>query len=282
MKQLNFDRRKYGKELLIDAVNEGEIDFVEDTLLPSFYVLLFVKEGSGLYQIDLEQFELKDNTILFIRPGQINIVKEILVERARMLVFEGAFLDEFFVDKNFIYKFNCFHSRDAPSYLTLDPVKFQKYYDLAAEIHQEILDLSGDSDHILRSLIYYLLIRLDQHYAQRYKVLRSNSLDPNLLDFQRLLFSTIRDNPNVEDFAGRLRISRVHLNNLCKKYYSKTASRIIKEHLITEIKKELRYSKKDIAEIAYQFNFSAPSNFSRFVKQMTGLPPQAFTQSLSN
>lgn len=282
MKHLIFDKRKYGKELLIDAVDEGEIEFIDDTLRPSFYVLLFVKRGNGTYQVDLEHFELQDDTVLFIRPGQINIVKNADIEQGRMLVFEGAFLDEFFVDKNFIYKFNCFHSRETPSYLPIDQPTFRKYYDLAAEIKGEILDLTEDSDHILRSLIYYLLIRLDQHYAQRYNAPRSNSADAKLLEFERLLFSTIQENRNVEDFAKQLRVSRVHLNKLCKKHYSKTASQIIKEHLITEIKKELKYSNKDFSEIAYQFNFSAPSNFSRFVKQMTGLSPQDFVRSLSD
>ncbi|MCO6491200.1 MAG: helix-turn-helix transcriptional regulator [Phaeodactylibacter sp.] len=282
MKQLDLDRRKYGKELLIDAVGEGEIDFVDDVLRPSFYVILFIKKGSGLYKLDLEHFELKDNMAVFVRPGQVNDVKEVNIELGRMLVFEGAFLDEFFVDKNFIYKFTCFHSQGAPSCLPVEAFKFQQYYDMAGEIQEEILALTEDSHHILRSLIYYLLIRLDQHYAEQYNTPRNNPANTKLLEFQKLLFSTIRENKNVEDFARRLKVSRVHLNKLCKKYYSKTASQVIREHLITEIKKELKFSKKDYAEIAYEFNFSAPSNFSRFVKKMTGLSPQGIAPSLSN
>lgn len=282
MKQLDLDKRKYGKELLIDAVGEGEIDFIDNVLRPSFYVILFIKKGSGQYRLDLEHFELKDNMAVFVRPGQVNNIKEVNIEMGRMLVFEGAFLDEFFVDKNFIYKFNCFHSQGSPSCLPIDALKFQKYYDMAAEIREEILCLTDDSHHILRSLIYYLLIRLDQHYAEQYHSPRNSLADTKLLEFQKLLFSTIRENKNVEEFAHNLKISRVHLNKLCKKYYSKTASQVIKEHLVTEIKKELKFSKKDYAEIAYEFNFSAPSNFSRFVKKMTGLSPQDIALSLSN
>ncbi|MCB0587715.1 MAG: AraC family transcriptional regulator [Phaeodactylibacter sp.] len=282
MKQLIFNRRKYGRELLIDAVSEEEMEFIDDILQPSFYILLFVKKGNGRYQLDLEDFMLKNNMAIFIRPGSINIVKDITIEQGRMLVFEGAFLDEFFVDKNFIYKFNCFHSQDFPSFLPIDMRQFLKYYNMAAEIQEEILAMTGDSHHILRSLIYYLLIRMDQHYAERYGAPRSNLADTKMLEFQKLLFSTIRENKNVEGYARQLGISRVHLNKLCRQYYSKTASQVIKEHLITEIKKELKYSKKDFSEIAYAFNFSAPSNFSRFVKQMTGLTPQEFIRPLSN
>lgn len=282
MKQLDLDKRKYGKELLIDAVGEGEFDFADGILCPSFYAILFIKKGSGQYRLDLEDFELKDNMAVFVRPGQVNDVRAVNIELGRMLVFEGAFLDEFFVDKNFIYKFNCFHSQGHPSCLLVEESRFRKYYSMAGEIQEEILALTDDSHHILRSLIYYLLIRLDQHYARRYHTPRNNPADAKLLEFQKLLFSTIKENKSVEEFAHRLKVSRVHLNKLCRKYYSKTASQVIREQLITEIKKELKFSKKDYAEIAYEFNFSAPSNFSRFVKKMTGFSPQEITLSLSN
>jgi AraC family transcriptional regulator, transcriptional activator of pobA len=74
----------------------------------------------------------------------------------------------------------------------------------------------------------------------------------------------------------------MHLNNLCQKYFSKTANQIIRERSASEIKKEIRYSEKSFSEIAYEFNFSAPSHFARFFKQMTGLSPQAYKEQLSN
>jgi AraC-like DNA-binding protein len=50
---------------------------------------------------------------------------------------------------------------------------------------------------------------------------------------------------------------------------------------MAEIKKALKYSTLSLSEIAYDFNFSAPSHFSRFVKQMTGYAPQDFKEHLS-
>lgn len=281
MKQLHFETRKYGRELLIDAVDERDIDFADDELVLSFYALFLVKAGAGRYQQDLFTFPFGPHQVIFIRPSQINVVKDLQVDHCQLIVFESGFLDEFFVDHHFIHRFRCFHSLEAPPYLVLPPATFDKYYELAGDIKGEIEALSPDSPHILRSLIYYLLVKLDQHYAQAYGVRRSNVADASLLAFQQLLFTHIRQNLTVEAYAAALQISRVHLNQLCRKYLGKTAKQVIEAHLLTEIKKELTYSHKDVAEVAYDFHFSAPSNFSRFFKRLTGMSPQAFVESLS-
>jgi AraC-like DNA-binding protein len=125
-------------------------------------------------------------------------------------------------------------------------------------------------------------VRLNQAYAEKYGTTRQTLSNSTILTFLKLLETKIKEHNNVENFAHELQISRVQLNNLCKKYFSKTANQIIRERTIAEIKKVLKYSTKNFSEIAYEFNFSAPSHFSRFVKQMTGKSPQAFKDSLSN
>jgi len=281
MKTLTFETRKYGRELLLDAVDEQDIDFVDDELVLSFYAVFFINEGSGTYQQDLFDFPVRPHQVIFIRPSQVNVVKDMQVDRCQLIVFESGFLDEFFVDHNFIHRFRCFHSLEAPPQLELEAATFDKYYELARDIKEEIRALSPDSPHILRSLIYYLLVKLDQHYALRYGVRRSNVAEAPLLEFQKLLFTRIRQNLTVEAYAAALQISRVHLNQLCRRYLGKTAKQVIEAHLLSEIKKEIKYGNKDVAEIAYDFHFSAPSNFSRFFKRMTGMSPQLFRDRLS-
>lgn len=47
MEKLHFERNKYGKELLIDACNESELDLVADIMVLNFYTLVFLEKGSG-------------------------------------------------------------------------------------------------------------------------------------------------------------------------------------------------------------------------------------------
>ena len=282
MEKLQFERTKYGKELLIDACNEVELGIVADTMVLSFYTLIFLKKGSGVYHLDTETIHFEDNLVLFVKPGQINKVDKVIFEKCIMLFFEGDFLDEFFNDKDFILKFAYFHNPELPSFIKLDTEQFQTLYNFAIELRAEIHDQTIDSIHILRSIIYYLLVRLNQAYAKVYGITQQTLQNPTVLAFLKLLEKNIKEQKSVESFANDLQISRVQLNSLCQKYFSKTATQIIRERTIAEIKKALKYDVKSFSEIAYEFNFSAPSHFSRFVKQMTDKSPQEFKDDLSN
>lgn len=282
MEKLNFYRQKYGKELLIDACHTSELKIAGDTLVLSFYSLIVLKQGSGIHTLDNEEIELGKDMVLFVRPGQINFIPKAVYEMGYFLFFEGDFLDEFFSDKHFIYKFGFYHNLNSPSYLRLEPEEFDKYFKVSEEIRLEIKQLNQDSDHVLRSLIYYLLVRLNQHYGSAYQLRQDTLMEPKLLKFITLLEKHVRKQLRVEEYAQKLKISRVHLNTLCQKYFSKTSQQVIREFTIAEIKKSIRYENKSLSEIAYDFNFTAPSHFTRFFKQMTDQSPQAFRKQLSN
>lgn len=275
MEKLQFERKKYSKELLIDACNEQELELVADTMVLNFYTIILLERCRGMYFLDTEEIPFRNNTVLFVKPGQINKVDKAVFEKCHLLFFEGDFLDEFFNDKDFIFKFGFFHNHESPSFLHFeDASAFHAFNQIAFEIWEEIKNLTQDSHHILRSQIYYLLVKLHRAYSQHYGQARDTMSDPVVLQFSRMLDKEVRNNLTVEQFAERLSVSRVHLNNLCQKYFSKTAHQIIRERTIAEIKKEIQYSEKSFSEIAYEFNFSAPSHFARFFKQMTGLSPQ--------
>ncbi len=282
MEKLHFERNKYGKELLMDACNEAELDIVAEIMVLNFYTLILLEKGSGTYFLNTEEIPFHDQMVLFVKPGQINKVDKAVFEKCHLLFFESDFLDEFFNDKDFIFRFGFFHSNQSPPYLPIgNAQEFTHLNNIAREIWTEIKNLSQDSHHILRSQIYYLLVKLHRAYSQHYGQSRDTMKDPVVLKFSRLLDKEVRNNRSVEQFAELLGISRVHLNNLCQRHFSKTAHQIIRERTLAEIKKEIRYTAKDFSEIAYEFNFSAPPHFARFFKQMTGESPLTFREQLS-
>ena len=76
-----------------------------------------------------------------------------------------------------------------------------------------------------------------------------------------------------------LRVSPAHLNRLCRKYGGLSAQQMIHHKLMTEIKKALR-GNATVSEIAYSFDFSDPSNFNRFFRQLAGTTPRQFRNAL--
>jgi AraC-like DNA-binding protein len=52
--------------------------------------------------------------------------------------------------------------------------------------------------------------------------------------------------------------------------------------LLQEIKTELRYSSKTIAEISHDLHFSDPNNLTRFFTKMEGLNPVTYRKNYQN
>jgi AraC-like DNA-binding protein len=66
------------------------------------------------------------------------------------------------------------------------------------------------------------------------------------------------------------------LNTICRKSFNKTASDVIGEFIIKEVKRQLLYTTKNITGIAFDLDFKDTSNFTKFFKRHTNLTPLKF------
>ena len=279
MQKLTFQRNKYGKEFLLDMAHTSELDTSAIKVLPSFYTLIYLKQAKGKIKINNQVIPLIEHLILFIPVSQLVDASEATFEEGYFIFFEGEFLDKFFNEQNFIFKFSFFHNTESPLYLQIDKNEQANIYALFEQIHQEIRHLQADSEHLIRAYLYQLLIKLNRFYTTAYSELNSKLLTNDyLLQFRYTLEKEVKKHNNVQYYADSLGISRTYLNILCVEFYAKTCIQVIRERLALEVKKELLYTTKTIAEIAYEFQFSDAPNFTRFFKQMTSQTPQQFKE----
>ena len=281
LQKLKFDKLKYGKELLIDTVDMEEFDPGGAVALPNFYVMGCLKKANGKIQINDQVLGLDNYTFLFIRPGAITNMEDSNFEEATWIFFEGEFLDFFFDDQFFTYKFDFFHGVNTQKSLHLTSSQFEVLYNLAREIHEEIRDLKFDSVDLLRSSLYLLLIKLNRYYGKDHKTHGTLISDMRVLKLKHLLENRIRILHTVEEYAKALEISKTYLNKLSQQFFGRTSKQLITDRLILECKQEILFTQKDIAEIAYDLNFSDPANFNRFFKKATSLTPAKYRAEFS-
>jgi AraC-like DNA-binding protein len=277
MEKLIFQRNKYGKEILIDTAHTSEFAVDRIRVLPDFYTIAFLRKSSGTIKINNQVITLGKNVVIFVPVSQLADITKANFKEGYFIFFEGEFLDKFFNEQNFIFKFSYFHNTDNPHYLRIDNQGQPSIYTLFEEIHNEIRNLKQDSEHLIRAYLYQLLIKLNRFYTNLHLKLNSKLLTNDyLLKFRYALEKDIKKHNDVQHYANLLGISRTYLNKLCLEFYAKTSLQIIKERLALEIKKELLYTSKTNAEIAFEYNFSDPPNFTRFFKQLTSQTPQQF------
>ncbi|GEN76427.1 helix-turn-helix domain-containing protein [Chryseobacterium hagamense] len=282
IKTYHFLPCKYGSELLLDI---GRIESLKNYVLDqtlhqlSFYEIIFITEGSGALTLNENKMSILPQTIIFTSPGQVRRWDIQESVKGYTLFFEKDFLHLFFSDELFLYRFQYFHQYSHPPSMQAGEAPFRKCLNLLHETEQEIGQIQNDSSHLIRSLLYQLLILLNRYYAEVYEVERDTYVHAGFYRFRSLLEKRFLQDQTVEAYTGMLNISPGFLNKICRQFSGWSAQQMIHQKLISEIKKEL-HQNKSVKEICYEFGFSDPSNFNRFFKKLTHMTPFQYRKSI--
>lgn len=95
-------------------------------------------------------------------------------------------------------------------------------------------------------------------------------------EFMKLVHLNYTRERSVGFYASRLFISPKYLSLLVKEATGRSAARWIDFFVINEAKNLLRFSGKNIQQVAYALNFSNQSSFGKYFKHITGLSPTEF------
>lgn len=122
-----------------------------------------------------------------------------------------------------------------------------------------------------------LLYHLEAFSLEKKKETRVATTQQVLLrKFIQLIDNHYIDKRTVQEYADMLSVTANYLSQSVKKVSGKNALNFINERLATEAKSLIQYTDFEIAEIAYQLNFSDPANFASFFKKHTSLSPSEF------
>ncbi len=94
--------------------------------------------------------------------------------------------------------------------------------------------------------------------------------------FLDLLEDRFRTDHEVAAYAARLFKTPSHLNRACNQVLGKSASALIRERLMLEARRELAYSARPVADIAYSLGYADPAYFTRVFRKDLGQTPRAF------
>lgn len=285
METIKFDKTECGVSLLINVLQNPDFKqyFIPTYHNTDFFEIVFIKKGSGKLFLNDVIVPITDNTIVFISPFQ---KKKWDIENSgldvTLLVFQEDFLNEFFSDKLFTYRLSYFYQNQHPVYLNSDQDNILSFCNILKEIKLELNSANLDSAHIIRSLIYYLLQRLNRSYGSKYNISYQIDNVNHAYAFKKLMESHIRQKQRINDYSEMLGLSRIALNSAVKKQFNVTATELLKQRLLSEIKSELLYSGKNVSEVAYEFGYTEPSHLMRFFKKQTGITTTEFIASYQN
>lgn len=278
-----FSKTRCGVDFYINTGESKDICGVlteHRTFKTDFFSFYFFRRANGYVLLNFRKIELRDDMVLLLSPHQ---QQEWHVDEAELdytfLIFREDFMRTFIVDKFFVYRLLYYYQTDTPPYLFAAPEELAEYMRLLGKIKQELLHPVADTYNLIVSVLYYLLVVINRAYAKTYRLPVEVPKNNYAFQFKDLLEKHIRDMQRVQEYADILRVSRITLNNSVMAQFGVSATHLLKQRLLEELKNELLFSDRNVSQLVDEFHFSDPSHLMRFFKQQTG---KTFTQYITD
>ncbi|WP_196887610.1 helix-turn-helix domain-containing protein [Aureivirga sp. CE67] len=286
MKHVEFDKTVCGVDFLLNVIDFQSgcaFEFETETQSADFFQVYFIKKGNGFLKLNDQKIELESNSLVFISKYQHHSWHiDPTTFEGQLLVFQDDFLNEFFSDQYFVFRLLYFYQTEYSLKLNIEEVYLEDCLSKLKEIKQELVYPKSDSVHLIRSLLYYILISINRHYSNTNHIKEAISLDNTAYQFRKLVEKNIQTMQRVEDYTLKMKISRITLNKAVKNQFNVTTTDFIKARLLFEIKMKLIHSTLTVAEIADIYHFSEANHLSRFFKQKTGISPLEYRSDYQN
>ena len=238
-----------------------------------FFFILLLKNGKGSHEIDFTQYQVFDNSIFFLRPGQVHQL-ELNADCTGYLM---EFNNEFYHPKD---KSSSQRLRKASNknYCKLEVNRFEKLQEILTHIFQEYTSREEGYLDIIKANLEIFFIEFVRQSQN------SNSISPEISsytqerfeEFLELIEKHITTCKQVSQYTDMMSLSTYQLNEITKTSIGKTPSELINEQIILEAKRYLLATPNQIKDIADHLGYEDVSYFIRFFKKHTRFSPDAF------
>lgn len=133
---------------------------------------------------------------------------------------------------------------------------------------------------IFYQIVYFYHKRLPGEIARQTAPISGSSRRHDYVrEFIRLVHLHYVRERSVAFYADKLFISPKYLSLLVKEATGRSAASWIDEFVLMEAKNLLRFSGKNIQQVAYSLNFPTQSSFGKYFKHLTGISPSEYQKN---
>lgn len=249
------------------------------------YILFFLKKGHFSLDINLNTYDIHENSLLVVVPGNIvklSAYKEDHIGDAELLfaLVSREFLSSIRFDFNKVFQDSIRVWKNPCITLQGEELDLaEDYFNLTRKILSSAQDNKREiTGSLLTSFIYVALSLWTQRLASAPPEESASSARVNQV-FERFLALVTEyhnEQRGVAFYADKLCLTPKYLSKLVKMSSGRSAPDWIDSYVILEAKNLLKYSDKPIKEIVYLLHFPNQSVFYKFFKAHTGQTPSEY------
>ncbi|MBK6610182.1 MAG: helix-turn-helix transcriptional regulator [Sphingobacteriales bacterium] len=262
--------------------NEGSISNYKPPFRKDFYFIALVSNaGKTKITYDNTNVTKLNSFLVFQSPGLLYSFFRDNTANGYLIYFKKGCLSFFKPDfeKEFPF-FNILHT----NFFKLNEARFQEFAPHFEEVFSAY-ESATDKQHKIATIKFLALLYQLKEFTNAFKQWEEGFTTPQqivLQKFIQLVNNFYIEKRTIEEYASLLNITPNHLSQSVKTASGKNALTFLNDRLLTEAKSLIQFTKFDIAEIAYQLNFSDPANFGKFFKKHTGQTPLEYRKSSDN
>lgn len=292
IKRFSFDYSKFGDDYMFSHFVPGDnmMDYFASPMRFDGLMFVLILKGELEVEINLEKMTVEQNSLLCLGPDRIisSPQTDFSEFEAYFLFMSPQFLRDINIDLNIMNNAGRFAAikdgRTPVLPLSIgESDLMQKYMELLHYNTTENTDelyIKSISRNIIASVIYQIFQFAAKRAPQEPVEERPRTRRANYVqEFMRLVHAHYRQERSVGFYAGKLFISPKYLSLIIKEMTGRSAADWIDECVILEAKNLLRYSGKNIQQVAYELNFTNQSSFGKYFKHLTGMSPSEFQKS---
>jgi AraC family transcriptional activator of pobA len=274
----NFSCNDIHREFYVNTFKEHlkSHSFVEEPHRHDSYLMVFFTHGFGIHEIDFDRFEIKKGSLFVLQPGQMHHWSLSADVEGFVIIFSQELYNLYFGQKN-INEYNFYHSiknRPEIHFEETEIPKILPYFNLLIEENSRQNNFELDK---MLNLLDCIHIEISRKYSETYSH-KTHSYNIKISAFEKLLEEHFKEEKLPSFYADKLNITLKHLNRICNEILQKTATEVIMDRVVLEIKRMLTDKQLAVNEVASAIGYDDYSYFSRVFKKQTGVSPTAFRE----
>ncbi|MRX39660.1 helix-turn-helix domain-containing protein [Flavobacterium sp. LC2016-23] len=272
----NFSCNDIHRDFYVNTFKEHlkSHSFVEEPHRHDSYLMVFFTNGSGIHEIDFDRFEIKKGSLFVLQPGQMHHWSLSEDIEGFVIIFSQELYNLYFGQKK-INDYNFYNSILNRPEVVFETDEFSKILPYFGLLIQEINQNNEWQLDKMLNLLDCIHIEIARKYGQTYSH-QTHSYNIKISAFEILLEQHFKTQKLPSFYAEQLHITLKHLNRICNEILQKTATEVIMDRVILEIKRMLTDKQLAVNEIAYAVGYEDYSYFSRVFKKQTGMSPTEF------
>ncbi|RBL93651.1 helix-turn-helix domain-containing protein [Chitinophaga flava] len=241
----------------------------------TFQVLWFTR-GRGRHMVDFVWYELEDDMLFLLRPGQVHQLD--CEGEGYCLLFSERFYFANKHDKETLYDFsNLFDNWHGYGPISIGENTIPSLMGLVELMSREQRVPGTNSRSIIKHYLNaFLLLAEREKKRNATEAMGPDHHDARVVQLRRLLEKHYQREHQVAFYANAFALTPKRLNEITKETTGRTVTELLHDRIVLEAKRNLAFSHKSVKEICYELGFEDPAYFSRFFKNNAGISPQDF------